>query len=103
MIPFEFIGKEVERAAQEGEDISTLESGGPIKYQAGQTAKTRAADVGLRMKLNQFSLNQLQQSGLSRDTIIQAKPRARLHPESRILLAQAVEKLEREMVRKKQE
>ena len=38
-----------------------------------------------------------------RDTIIQAKRGARLHPESRILLAQAVEKLEREMVRKKQE
>jgi hypothetical protein len=51
MSPFLFIGKEVERAAQEGEDISAIESGGPIKYQAGQTAKTRAVDAGLRMKL----------------------------------------------------
>ena len=65
---------------RQGEDISDIESGGPIKYQAGQTAKTPAAEGGLRMKLNQFSLNQLQQSGLSRDTIIQAKRGARLPP-----------------------
>jgi hypothetical protein len=93
MTPFVFIGKEVERRAQEGEDISVIESGGPIKYQAGHTAKTRAADAVLLQKLMQFSLRQLKQSGLSRDTIIQARRGARLHPDSRARLAQAVEEL----------
>lgn len=96
MTPFEFIGKEVERRAQEGEDISVIEGGGPIKYQAGQTAKTRAADALLVKKLWQFSIRQLvKASGLSRDTIIQARRGARLHPETRARLARAVEELER--------
>jgi hypothetical protein len=97
MMPFVFIGKEVERRAQEGEDISVIENTGPIKYQAGQTAKTRAADAGLVKKLNLFSLRQLkQQSGLSRDTVVQARRGARLHPDTRARLAKAVEKLERD-------
>ena len=32
MTPFVFIGKEIERRAQEGEDVSVLEDTGPIKY-----------------------------------------------------------------------
>lgn len=94
MTPFAFIGKEVERRAQEGEDISLIESGGPIKYQVGQTAKTRAADPLFVKRLNQFSLRQLKRSGLSRDTIIQARRGARLHPDTRARLARAVEELE---------
>ena len=47
MTPFVFIRKEVERRAQEGEDVSGLENNGPIKYHRNQTAKTRAADAGL--------------------------------------------------------
>jgi len=72
MIPFITIGKEVERKAQEGEDISSLENAGPIRYQSGQTANTRAVDPALQKRIGQFSLRQLKQSDLSRDTIIQA-------------------------------
>jgi hypothetical protein len=96
MIPFITIGKEVERKAQEGEDISGLENTGPIRYQSGQTVNTRAVDPGLQERLNRFSLRQLKQSGLSRDSIIQARRGARLHTATRARLAQAVEKLERE-------
>jgi hypothetical protein len=41
MKPFVFIGKEIERRAHEGEDISVIENTGPIRYEAGRTAKTR--------------------------------------------------------------
>lgn len=96
MTPFELIGKEVERRAQEGEDISAIESGGPIRYQAGQTAKTRAADAALVRRLWRFSIRQLvEQSGRSRDTVIQARRNARLHPDTRARLLRAVEELER--------
>jgi hypothetical protein len=96
MKPFVFIGKEIERRAQEGEDISVIENTGPIRYQAGQTAKTRAADAGLVKRLWQFSLRQLTEaSGLSRDTVIQARHNARLHPDTRASLLRAVEELER--------
>ena len=95
MLPFITIGKEIERKAQEGEDISVLENAGPIRYQSRQTAHTRAVDAGLQKRLNRFSLRQLMQSGLSRDTVIQARRGARLHPDSRARLAQAVGKLER--------
>jgi hypothetical protein len=44
MTPFVFIGKEIERRAQEGEDVSVLENTGPIQYHRQQTAETRAAD-----------------------------------------------------------
>jgi hypothetical protein len=47
MLPFEYIGKEVERKGQEGEDPSILERGGPIRYGAGRKAKTRSADPAL--------------------------------------------------------
>ncbi len=95
MIPFITIGKEVERKAQEGEDISILENTGPIRYQSGKTANTRAVDPGLQKRIIRFSLRQLTQSGLSRDTIIQARRGARLHPDTRVRLAQIVEKLEK--------
>lgn len=50
MTPFVFIGKEIDRKAQEGEDVSFLENTGPIIYHPHQTAKTRAADAGLILK-----------------------------------------------------
>ena len=96
MLPFRFIGKEIERKAQEGEDISVVENTGPFEYQPKLTANTRSADAGLVNRLNQFSLRQLKQSGLSRDTLIRARRGARLHPATRARLAQTVEKLERE-------
>ena len=54
IIPFNLIGKEVERRAQEGEDVIVLESTGPIRYQAGQRAKTRSADPGLIHRARRF-------------------------------------------------
>jgi hypothetical protein len=101
MIPFITIGKEVERKAQEGEDINVIENTGPIRYQSRKTANTRAVDPGLQKRLIRFSLRQLKQSGLSRDTIIQARRRARLHPDTRVRLAQVVEQLERDERRRK--
>jgi hypothetical protein len=94
MIPFITIGKEVERKAQEGEDISSLESTGPIRYQSRQTVNTRGVDPELQKRLNRFSLRQLKESGLSRDTIIQARRGARLHPTTRARLAQMVDELD---------
>jgi hypothetical protein len=58
--------------------------------------QTRAVDPGLQKRLIRFSLRQLTQSGLSRDTIIQARRGARLHPDTRVRLAQAVAELERD-------
>jgi hypothetical protein len=39
MSPFITIGNEVKRKAREGEDISSLESTGPVRYQSRQTVK----------------------------------------------------------------
>jgi hypothetical protein len=100
MIPFITIGKEVERRAQEGEDIGSLENAGPVRYQSGQTANTRAVDPASQKRMNQFSLRQLTQSGLSRDTVIQARRGARLHPDTRARLAQPVDELEHPVIRR---
>ena len=97
MIPFITIGKEIERKAQEGEDISSLENAGPMRYQSRQTANTRAVDPALQKRMEQFSLRQLTQSGLSRDTVIQARRGARVHPDSRARLEQTVNELERHL------
>lgn len=59
MTPFIFIGKEIERRAQEGEDVSFLENAGPVRYHGGQTAKTRAADVGLIARARRHPLRRL--------------------------------------------
>jgi len=45
--------------------------------------------------MGRFSLRQLTQSGLSRDTVIQARRGARVHPDSRARLEQVVDELER--------
>jgi hypothetical protein len=103
MLPFITIGKEVERKAQEGEDIGSLENVGPRRYQSRQTANTRAVDPALQKRLEQFSLRQLTQSGLSRDTVIQARRGARVHPDSRARLKQTAEMLEREALDRAQD
>jgi hypothetical protein len=96
MTPFIFIGKEVERKAQEGEDISVLENTGPMRYQASQTVKTRAADPGLILRAKRFSMRRLmRESGVSQHAVERFLRGARLHPSTRARLAQAVEKLER--------
>jgi hypothetical protein len=96
--PFIFIGKEIERRAQEGEDISVIESTGPLKYQVGQTANTRAADAGLIVRAKRFSIRRLmRESGVSQHAVERFLSGARLHPSARTRLAQAIEKLEWEV------
>ena len=95
MLPFRYIGKEIERKAQEGEDISIAENPGPIQYQARQTAKTRAADPVLILKAKQFSIRRLMQaSGASQHAIQRFLSGARVHPSTRARLGQAINKLE---------
>jgi len=100
MTPFVFIGKEIERRAQEGEDLSILESSGPIRYHRGQTLKTRPCAPELVKRLNRFSLRQLEQSGLTRDTIIRARRGEPVHPSTCIGLTDIVQKLEGDRTKK---
>jgi hypothetical protein len=96
MTPFIFIGKEIERRAQEGEDVSVLGSAGPIQYHRQQTAKTRAADAGLIVRARRFPLRKLmRESGASQHAIERFLHGDRIHPGTRARLARTVEKLER--------
>jgi hypothetical protein len=96
MIPLVFIGKEIERRAQEGEDLSVLENAGPIQYHRHQTVKTRAAEAGLILRARRFPLRQLiRESGTSQHTVERFLDGERVHPATRVKLARAVEKLER--------
>jgi len=51
-------------------------------------------------KLKRFSLSQLEQSGLTRDTIIRAHRGERVHPSTCKQLGDAVVQLEREALQK---
>ena len=98
MTPFNLIGKEVERRAQEGEDVSVLESTGPIRYQAGQRAKTRSGDPGLILRAKRFPLRQLMRElGVSQHSLERFLCGEPVHPSTRAGLEQAVEKLERDV------
>jgi len=80
MTPLVFIGKEIERKVQEGEDVSVLENTGPIQYQRPQTAKTRAADAGLILRARRFPLRQLmRESGASQHAIERFLDGDRIH------------------------
>jgi len=95
--PFVFIGKEIERRAQEGEDIGLAEQIRPRTYQEGQTANTRAADADLIRRANRFSIRKLmREAGISQHAVERFLRAARVHPETRARLGEAVEKLERE-------
>lgn len=94
MIQFVFIGKEIERKAQEGEDISILENGEPIKYSRHQTGKTRAVDARLILKPRRNSLRRLMRdSGLSQHAIERFLRGERTHPTTRARLAKTIEHL----------
>jgi hypothetical protein len=96
MTPFIFIGKEIERKAQEGEDVSVLETTGPLKYHRRQTVKTRPADAGLVLRAQRYGLRQLmRQSGASQHSVERFLQGERVFPATRAKLEQAVEKLER--------
>jgi len=95
MTPFIFIGKEIERRAQEGEDVSILGNSGPIQYHRQQTAKTRAADAGLILRARRYPLRKLmRESRASQHAIERFLHGDRIHPATRARLARAVEKLE---------
>jgi hypothetical protein len=97
MLPLIFIGKEVERRAQEGEDASMLESSGPIRYQSGRTTNTRSADARLILRAKRFGIRRLMRmSGVWQHAIERFLSGARVHPSTRTKLAQAIEKMERE-------
>ena len=95
MTPFIFIGKEIERKAQEGEDLP--EGSGPLRYQAGQTGKTRAADPRLILRAKRFSGRRLRcESGVGQHAFERFLRGDPVHPSTRARLAKAVEKLERD-------
>jgi hypothetical protein len=96
MIPFEYIGKEVDRRAQEGEDPSVLEYSGPIQYGVRKTANTRPADGALIQRARRFSKKLLRrESGVSQHAIDRFFRGERIHPTTRKKLADAVTSLER--------
>ena len=97
MQPLRCVGKEVERKAQEGEDISNAEHRGPIEYQDRRTANTRAADADLLLRAQRFSARQLRRvSGVSQHAVERFLRGERVHPRTRNRLAQAVETMERQ-------
>jgi hypothetical protein len=96
IIPFNLIGKEVERRAQEGEDVSVLEGSGPVRYHVGQRAKTRSADPGPILRAKRFPLRQLmRESGISQHSVERFLCGDPVHPATRARLEESVEKLER--------
>ena len=95
IIPFDYIGKEIERRAQEGEDPSLLEHSGPIRYGPRHRAKTRAADARSIEKARQFGLRQLmRESGASQHATERFLRGERVHPGTRAKLEAAVARLE---------
>jgi len=95
MTPLIFIGKEIERRSQEGEDVSVLEHSGPVKYHHGQRVKTRAADAGAIARARRFGLRQLmREAGTSQHSVqrfLEGKP---VHPATRARLEECVRRLE---------
>ncbi len=95
IIPFGYIGKEIERRAQEGEDVGLLERSGPIQYGARRTAQTRAADPHLIEKARRYGPRRLmRESGASQHATERFLRAERVHPRTRASLEAAVDKLE---------
>jgi hypothetical protein len=91
MLPFNYIGKEVERRSQEGEDPAILENTGPIRYGSGRKAKTRSADPALVGKARRYGLRRLmRQSGVSQHATERYLRGERVHPSTRARLDAAV-------------
>ena len=95
IMPFIYIGKEIERKAQEGEDISIVENPGPRIYGAGQKTKTRAADPALILKAKDIGIRELKrQSGAGQRAVERFLCGERVHPFTRLNLQKAVETFE---------
>lgn len=102
MNPFLFIGKEIERKAQEGEDISAVENSGPVTYQPHRTQNTYAADSGIVLRAKRFPLRQImRESGLSQHTVERFLRGGRVFPETREHMMKTVQKLECAKVRRR--
>lgn len=96
MTPFGHMGKEIERRAQEGEDVAVLGEGGPTLYERQRTAKTRAADSGLIARARRYGLRRLmRESGASQHATERFLNGERVHPRTRNKLEEAVKKLEK--------
>jgi hypothetical protein len=96
MTPFQFIGKEIERKAQEGEDISALDSSGPVQYRRNRTPNTYAADPSQILRAKKFGLRQLvRESGVQQHAVERFRNGERVHPSTRVGLLEAMEKLEK--------
>lgn len=101
MNPFQFIGKEIERKAQECEDISVVENSGPITYQAHRTHNTHAADPGLILRARRFPLRQLsRESGVSQHAVERFLDGGRVFPKTRARMMKTMLRLERAKARK---
>jgi hypothetical protein len=97
MLPFEYLGKEVERRAQEGEDVAVLEGEGPIRYGSGRKAKTRSADPLLIQKARKYGVRQLMRaSGASQHSVERFLNGERVHPATRASLEKAIAQLEQQ-------
>ena len=97
MLPFEYIGKEIERRAQEGEDVAVLGGEGPIRYGAGRQAKTRSAAPLLIQKARRYGLRLLmRESGTSQHATERFLGGERVHPSTRKKPADAVANLEQD-------
>lgn len=95
IIPFQFMGKEIERKAQEGEDISVVQNGGPITYQAHRTWNTHAGDAGLILRARRFPLcEMMRKSGLSQHAVERFLRGDRVFPGTRARILKTVQKLE---------
>jgi hypothetical protein len=97
MFPFVYIGKEIERRAQEGEDINLAEAVRPRTYAPRQTRHTRPASADLIRRAGRFSIRKLmRESDVSQHSVERFLDGAPVHPGTRARLEKAVEKLDRE-------
>jgi hypothetical protein len=91
---FQYIGKEVERRAQEGEEFSLLENSGPMLYGTRQGRRTRPADRSLIERAKRFGLRQLMRaSGKSQHSVERFLAGKNVHPGTRQVLEQALQNL----------
>jgi len=107
MMPPVFIGKEIDRKAQEGEDITVLEDARPIRYEPQQTRTTRAGDAGLIMRAQRLPFRKLMRTAkVSQHALERFLHCERVHSGTRVRILKGIEKLERESrrssLRKKQ-
>ncbi|MFY9559613.1 MAG: hypothetical protein WAQ52_05200 [Terriglobales bacterium] len=98
---FQYIGKEVERRAQEGEDPSLLENAGPMLYGRRPARRTRPADRSMIERAKVFGLRQLMRaSGKSQHSVEGFLAGENVHPGTRRALEQAIQNLEASFERK---